>query len=144
MRRVLLTAAAYGAALLAVGGCGRQSDGPVRYDVSGTVSYDGQPVPAGFITFAPDDAQGNSGPGGGAPINAGHYRTPAGKGVVGGPHLIRIVGYDGVAVNVEGESLPDGKPLFPPFETTVDFPKESIVHDFQIPRQEPASSAGTR
>lgn len=70
--------------LLAALGCGGGAE-PTRYVVSGSVTYGGQPVPKGFVTFEPDDSQGNSGPGGGAPIENGRYRTTSEAGVVGGP-----------------------------------------------------------
>jgi hypothetical protein len=119
--------------LLAGIGCGG-SDGPPRYDVHGSVTYDGQPVPKGFITILPDSAKGNEGPGGGAAIENGTYRTEPGKGVIGGPHTVRIVGYDGVPTSMEGEQLPDGQPLFAPYETTIDFPRQDFQQDFKIPK----------
>ncbi len=115
-------------------GCGSSEDGPQRFQVSGSVSYDGKPVPKGFITFEPDSKAGNKGPGGGAPIVNGKYKTEVGKGVVGGPHLVRIVGYDGVATSIEGEQLADGKPLFSTFETSHDFPKQDGTRDFDVPK----------
>jgi hypothetical protein len=118
--------------ILATAGCG--SDGPRRYEISGTVTYDGQPVPKGFITILPDDSKGNDGPGGGAPIENGVYCTPAGKGIVGGPHLVRIVGYDGVPISMAGEEIPEGKLLFPAYETTIDFPKQATEQNFDIPK----------
>jgi hypothetical protein len=54
-------------------------------------------------------------------------------GVVGGPHRVRIIGYDGVPAKVQGEELADGKPLFPPYETTVDFPRERTEKNFEVP-----------
>ncbi len=122
---------------IVLAGCGSQIDGPPRYRVSGEVTYDGQPVPRGFITFEPDSEKGNSGPGGGAEIKDGRYRTDADMGVIGGPHRVRIIGYDGVPTTVEGEELADGQPLFPPYETQVDFPKEDTTHDFTIPKSPP-------
>jgi len=116
-------------------GCGG-NNGPRRYQVSGTVTYDGKPVVKGFIYFSPDVENGNDGPGGGAIINQGVYRTEPSKGIVGGSHHVRIVGYDGVPATVEGEELPDGKPLFTPFETIIDFPREDSTEDFAIPRPE--------
>lgn len=113
-------------------GCGGDS-GPPRYQVSGAVTYQGQPVPKGFVTFSPDTSQGNSGPGGGAEIVDGRYVTAAGKGVIGGPHQVRIVGYDGIPISMEGEELTDGQPLFAPFVTTIDFPTEDSTQDFTIP-----------
>lgn len=117
--------------LLSVVGCGATSDGPRRYAVSGTVTHKGMPVPKGFITFEP--AAGNNGPGGGAEIVNGKYDTQVAAGVVGGAYKVRIVGTDGVKTTVSGEELADGSPLFPPYETTLEFAKENAVKDFAVP-----------
>lgn len=117
--------------ILIIAGC--SDSGPRRYQVSGTVTYKDQPVPKGFITFEPDDSKGNEGPGGGSPIVNGKYTTEEGKGISGGPYRVKIVGYDGVPSKESGEELLDGRPLFPPYETTVDFPKESTSKDFVVP-----------
>ena len=109
-------------------GCGA-TDGPTRYKVTGQISYDGSPIPAGKIVFEPDDDRGNQGPAGYATIEDGTYATDTGKGVVGGPHDVRISGMDGVSI---GESH-QGTPLFSEFRTTVDLPKESTTHDFDVP-----------
>ena len=114
-------------------GCGDNSEGPPRVQVWGTVTYAGQPVSKGFVTFSPDASQGNNGPGSGAAIVDGQFVTPAGKGVVGGPHVIRIVGYDGVPATEQGEELPDGKSLFTPYETVLDLPAEPSEQNFEIP-----------
>ena len=47
-------------------GCG--DGGLKRYRVSGDVSFQGKPVPAGSIIFTPDTAKGNAGPQGTANI----------------------------------------------------------------------------
>lgn len=117
-------------------GCGQQKiDGPPRFVLSGTVTYDGKPIPKGFITIEPDSEKGNTGPGSGAPITNGKFSTPSETGHVGGPHRVRIVGYDGVPTTEEGEELADGKPLFPTYETTVDLPKANGEQDFTVPKQ---------
>ena len=121
-------------------GCS-QNDGPQRYTVSGKVTFDGKPVPKGFITFAPDSEAGNSGPGGGAEIRDGVYKTAPGKGVVGGPHNLRIIGFDGIARTESGEELADGAALFPTYKTDIDFQKSDSVHDFDIPNN-PVSASG--
>jgi hypothetical protein len=41
-------------------GCG--PDGPSRYSISGSVTFQGKPVPVGFIKFEPDTAKSNAGP----------------------------------------------------------------------------------
>lgn len=107
--------------------CG--TDGPARYDVSGAVTFDGQPVPAGRIVFEPDSTQSNQGPAAYADIESGRYATPRGKGHVGGPHVVRITGTDGVP---SGE-LPDGRQLFPEYKTTLDLPQDDADHDFDVP-----------
>jgi hypothetical protein len=115
-----------------IAGCGRSTDGPKRYPLSGTVTYNGQPVPKGFITLEPDAEKGNSGPGGADIVN-GKYDTRTTMGIVGGHYRVRITGTDGVPVTIEGEELPDGKPLFPPYETTIEFPAAATVQNFEIP-----------
>jgi hypothetical protein len=103
--------------------------------VTGAVTYGGQPVPKGFITFEPDAAAGNSGPGGGAPIENGRYSTGLEAGVVGGDYTVKIVGYDGVPTKMEGETLADGKSLFAPYQANVEFPKEATEKNFDVPKQ---------
>ena len=108
-------------------GCG---GGPRVYELSGTVTYQGKPVPAGNIVFEPDTSQGNQGAPGYAKIKNGQYdtRQNGGEGTVGGPHLVRIIGLDGVA---RGE-LVNGSPLFPEFNTTADLPKANATKDFDV------------
>lgn len=115
----------------ALTGCGSSDEGPKRYTLSGKATYaNGKPIPAGEINFAPDSSQGNSGPGASARIKEGAYATEPGKGIIGGKHVVTIIGYDGVPF---GEST-DGKPLFAkPYETQVDFPKQDSTRDFAVP-----------
>ena len=120
--------------LLLTLGCGAPS-GPVRYDLSGSVRYGGKPVPVGEVSLAPDGARGNQGPGSLVLIKNGRYRTERHKGIVGGAYLVRIVGFDGVPV---GEST-EGTLLFPPYETTMDFPRQNGTHDFDVPAAGPAA-----
>jgi hypothetical protein len=112
-----------------VGGCGGPA-GPVRYDVKGTVLYDGQPVPAGEVALDPDGSQGNKGPGSIARIKDGRYQTEPGKGVLGGPYVVRIVGFDGVPV---GDSSV-GTGIFPQYQTKVEFPSRAASQDFHVPK----------
>jgi len=121
------------AAIVFAVGFGCKDNTPKNYRVSGTVTYDGKPVKRGFVTFEPDFAQGNSGPGGGCEIHDGAYSTPTGKGVVGGAYKVKIVAFDGIATTQSGEDLVDGKPLFPPFHTTLEFPRHDTTSDFDVP-----------
>lgn len=117
-------------------GCGGPA-GPPRYELSGKVTYGGQPVPAGSIMFAPDKSQGNDGPGASVEIKDGVYRTRPGEGTIGGPHAVTINGFDGKAFQPAGipEINPMGQPLFVNFQTKVDLPKQSSTRDFAIPAQ---------
>ncbi len=111
-------------------GCG--DGGTKRYQVSGRITFDGEPVPAGSISFDPDSSQGNRGPGGYAVIEDGRYHTLADRGVVGGPHQVRVSGYDGVAYEVDGEGIiPQGKLLFER-TVSVDLPHGSVKQDFDL------------
>ena len=126
-----------GCLLILAAGCGPSTDGPVRYQISGTVTFDDKPVPTGFLSFVPDSEQGNKGPGGGGAIEQGRFKTDAARGTVGGPHVVKIVGYDGVAVTVEGEQLAHGKPLFAPYEMKLDFPKKDGTFEIKVPKEAP-------
>jgi hypothetical protein len=120
--------------LVVVLGCG---DNGGNYEISGTVTWDGKPIPKGFITFIPDKDKGNSGPGGGAEIVDGKYRTAKGKGIIGGPYIVKIVGYDGIPYKEGGEEVTTGKALFHEYEIAVEFPKESTTKDFTVPKNVP-------
>src|SRR5262245_10803606 len=96
--------AALGIVVLA--GCG----GERTYELSGSVTFKGKPVPTGQIMLEPDASAGNKGPAAFAKIKDGHYDTRIleGRGTVGGPHIVQIQGRDGVP---RGELL-NGMPLF--------------------------------
>ena len=112
-------------------GCG---GGDARqYDVSGTVSYGGEPVPTGAIVFEPATSQKNSGPPGFAPIEAGKFDTRNGKGVVGGPYVVKISGNDGK--QDELGLFPSGQPLFEEHVINIDLPKEDSEQAFEVPRK---------
>lgn len=121
------------AAVVLMSGCG-SDEGPTRYTVSGVVTYDGAPVPAGFIIFEPDAARGNKGPGGGAEIRDGRFTTPRNKGTLGGPYIVKIDGFDGVDVESDlGGVDPNGTVLFARYQITIQLPKEDTAQDFLVP-----------
>src|SRR5438477_2758334 len=111
-------------------GCG----GRKIYSLSGTITFQGKPVPAGQIVFEPDASAGNSGQAAFAKIKDGRYDTRIdGSGTLGGPHLVRIHGRDGIP---RGELL-NGLPLFRrDYETKVDLPKADAKQDFEVPAGE--------
>jgi len=115
-------------------GCGG-SDGRPRYEVSGAVTYNGEPIPVGYIHFVPDTSQGNHGPATEAEIRDGRYATPYDKGTVGGPHRVTIYGQDGVAFDSPEGRIESGRPLFPSYETSVDLPREDFQKDFTVQQE---------
>ena len=124
-------------ALIVLVGCG--SGELPRFDLSGTVTYNGKPVPAGYMVFASDSAAGNTGPGAQAEIHDGKFTTPPGLGTIGGPHLVSIYGFDGKPYqeqNVPVKSvIPLGMPLFKTVTLKVDLPEEAAEHDFTVPTE---------
>jgi hypothetical protein len=104
-------------AALAVIGCSSEEK---LYDVSGTVTFEGKPIPKGLIFFDPDSTKGETGPQGFANIVDGKFSTtPEGKGVRGGSYVVRVNGYDGK----EAAEAPFGQYLFPEHEEKRDLPK---------------------
>lgn len=143
LARVVLFGIVPGLLCCLVLGCGGKG-----YQVSGKVTFKGQPLPAGKIYFTPDASKGNKGPTGYADIKDGKYDTAAtgGSGIVGGPMLVRIEGIDPSQIekaDKAGETV--AKVLFPPYQTAVDLPKENTMKDFDVPADalKPKSNAPT-
>lgn len=114
--------------LFILAGCSG-NDGPQRFDVSGTVTFEDQPAPGGSIVFTPDKSKGNSGPQGTAKIINGVYNTARqGRGIVGGPHEVLIIVTNG------DDATEDAELSGPLTEHTeqFDFPKETSEHNFAI------------
>jgi hypothetical protein len=110
-------------------GCG---PGEKLYDVSGTATYDGKPIPAGIIYFDPDPMKGGTGTQGFATVNDGKYTTAVnGRGVRGGSYVIRITGYDGKTAN----EAPLGRPLFDEYEMKKDLPAADSELNLDIPKK---------
>lgn len=117
---------------LLLSGCGILGDsGPARYEVNGTVTYKGQPVPYGEIIFEPDSSKGNEGPAARATIENGKYLTDKEKGVVAGDLRVRITGYDGKAPP-GGGTMPHGQTLFAEHVELINQPDDVATHDFTI------------
>jgi hypothetical protein len=76
--------------ILTLAGCG-PADGIYKVIVSGNVSYDGQPVSNGQITFYPADT--TRGPVSTAMIKDGKYVADSKGGVPVGRHQVKIEGY---------------------------------------------------
>ena len=110
-------------------GCG---SGEKLYDVSGTATHNGEPIPAGIIYFDPDPTKGGTGTQGFASIKDGRYTTAVhGQGARGGPYIIRITGYDGKTAN----EAPLGRPLFDEYELKKDLPAADSELNLDIPKK---------
>jgi hypothetical protein len=110
-------------------GCSRSEVKKVQ--VSGKVTFNGQPVPAGWISFQPDGSQGN--PGREVRlvmIKDGVYdssKEQDASGVYPGPTIIRIAGFDGKPQPF----FHQGKQIFNPHEV-----RETVqggTKDFDVP-----------
>lgn len=130
--RVIVAVAA--CTMLLASGCGR-GDGIPRYRVSGTVSFNGSPVPAGMVYLNPDTTAGNDGPPGFAQIVAGRFDTAAkgGRHAIAGAHEVVIEGYEPPPADSTSEA--GGRRLFGNFRVKLDVPKAASEHDFDVPAE---------
>lgn len=110
---------------LTILGCGG-SGGVERFDLEGSVTYNGQPVPAGELRFEPNRSKGGSGPVGFTQIRDGQFDTASvGKGPVAGPIRVKITGY------VSAEAF--ARELFPAFITEIDVDDNQDDLKFEVP-----------
>lgn len=91
-------------------GCGGPA-GPERCAVSGAVSFDGEPIESGTITFLPEDGKGVSA---GGAIQQGRYSIDAAAGPEIGEHRVEIIGLKSEGTKtvegVQGSAIgPSGK-----------------------------------
>jgi hypothetical protein len=131
MSRTVCRLAALMAVLLVVfgvsAGCGTHEK---VAQLKGKVTFKGQPVPAGWISFMPDSAKGNQGSVVVAQIKDGVYDTAlSGAGVVPGPNVIRIAGFDGKVI----PRWAQGKQIFNIHELRDTLPEGATAKDFTVP-----------
>jgi hypothetical protein len=124
-----LLAGVVGCALLVpLTACSNKSSS--RFDLWGTVTFKGRPVPAGLIAINPDLSKGNDGPQGLAEIRDGRFDTRRlDKGAPSGPVLLLIDGFDGVPQ----PDSPYGKPLFLGYKVSMELPKEATEKNIEVP-----------
>lgn len=124
---MLLRLAAAVIVLLATG-C---SSAPPLAQLSGKVTFKGQPVPAGFISFTPDAAAGTLGHVRALQVKDGAYDSAKERepGLPPGKYFIRISGFDGVRIPLYGQ----GKQIFNEIEDTFTVPEGTSTKDWVIP-----------
>lgn len=127
MNRTLTLLLAGVAVALAATGCG--PSGPKLVPLSGSVTFKGEPVPAGYVILTPPSGGGNVRS---IPIKNGRYDTAemvGEKGVHPGPNKILITGYNGK----KEKFYADGKQIFNPVEEQFTVPDAGGTKDFVVP-----------
>jgi len=108
------------------------SSKPKPAQLSGMVTFKGQPVPAGYVSFTPDVEKGGKGGVRVFQIKDGAYDsakdTP--PGINPGSYYVRIAGFDGKRIPMYGQ----GKQIFNEVtDLYVDVPEGTTTKDFVIP-----------
>ena len=130
MFKVIVRSALVLAGAMLLAGCG----GEKLHDVSGTITFEGRPIPKGLIFFDPDTTKGTPGAQGFANIENGKYDTALpgkGKGIRGGTYHIRISGFDGKV----GPEAPFGQFLFPEHQTAKELPTKPQTFDYDVKKK---------
>jgi hypothetical protein len=110
-------------------GCTSCSSKPEMAQLSGKVTFQGKPIPAGWISFTPEAGKGAVRV---CQIKDGVYDSSTGgdpAGIHPGKNLVKIAGFDGKVVPLWGQ----GKQIFNPIDDTFDVPLGSSTKDWVIP-----------
>jgi hypothetical protein len=107
------------------------SSKPQPSQLSGKVTFKGQPVPAGYISFTPDVTKGGLGPTQVMQIKEGVYDSSkeGEPGINPGVYLLEIAGFDGKRIPMYGQ----GKQIFTPVKDTHTVPQGTSTKDIVIP-----------
>jgi hypothetical protein len=110
---------------------GCSNTGPKKGQLSGTVTFKGKPVPAGYISFMPDSTAGNLGTVQVAQIKDGVFDTSKepNPGIFPGMTIVRIAGFDGK----KQKGFSQGKQIFNPYEMKTTLPEGTSKMDFTVP-----------
>jgi hypothetical protein len=119
---------------LLLSGC--SDNRPPGIDLQGTVTWQGRPVPSGFVVFSPDPTKGGSGHQGMAPIQDGRYDTrfKGGRRVAFGPQIVNISGFDPPDV---ASGRKRGVRLFLPTDVPVEVSQNSSELNLVVPDRVP-------
>lgn len=127
-KQILTTPLLFAILLLCSSGCGSGAGELERFSLSGEVTFDGTPVPSGTMTLEPDSSQGNQGPASHALIQDGKYTLPRERGIVGGPYIVKLSGYEPAGAGVDDL----GKPLFENYEVQINLSETTSNQPFHI------------
>jgi hypothetical protein len=118
-----------GAAVLALAaGVGCSSEPPLG-QLSGKVTFKGQPVPAGWISFTPEAGKGSVRV---CQIKDGAYDSSQSgdpPGINPGKNQVKIAGFDGKKIPFWGQ----GKQIFNPIDLEYDVTVGTATKDFEVP-----------
>lgn len=116
---------------LVLGFCVGCSNKPKMAQLSGKITFKGNPVPAGWISFTPDVAAGTNGQIRVMQIQEGVYDSNTGDepGIPPGSYMVKIAGFDGKRVPMYGQ----GKQIFNPIEDKFVVPDGKSTKDWQVP-----------
>ena len=106
--------------------------GPPRFELSGTITYKGKPVPAGYIRYEPLDTVVNKSTVGNADIKDGKYSTLRDQGSTGGRHRVFVYGFNGIP---EPGSGPAGAAIFNSYAVEAELPLETSTLDIEVPEK---------
>jgi hypothetical protein len=114
--------------VFSVAGCSSQAK---VAQLSGKLTFKGQPVPAGYISFTPDVAAGNLGQIKVLQVKDGVFdsaKEPE-PGLKPGKYQLRIAGFDGVRIPLFGQ----GKQIFNAFTEDFEVPEGTTTKEFIVP-----------
>lgn len=102
--------------------------------VSGKVTFDGRPVPAGKVYILPDATQGNTGGSGFADIKDGVFDTKLAGGQAAPPGRV-IFAVEGIDPVPPPNAAPDvtATVLFPRYEVSGELPASASTKDIEVP-----------
>lgn len=105
---------------------------PNSVHLSGTVSFQGRPIPLGLIVFEPDSSLGGSGAQGFASIQNGTFDTSKsdGQAVAIGPCMIRVTGGDGEGIDA---FTPFGNMMFEEYQLKMAIEPENGPLKIEVP-----------
>ena len=132
----LLTTVLLASLVVLASGCADDTNG-ASFNITGTVTYQGKPVPTGYIKFIPKAG----GATGFARINNGKYSTASGakkRGVEAGDYTITVDGFDGVSVvdpDDPEQELGAGKQVVTRYMIEKSFLAEDQVLDIDVPKE---------